>query len=193
MPDGESGRVVSCVLRDAGVSAHVGLQRLLLGAEGVEPVVQAAGRFLRRPLQQDVQRNRHLTGSSNMERGTKPPAKKPAAAMRGSTTASRMPMAITAPESPTRPRTSGSDRSAFRVEAHSGTASSTKRMTRRSTISSTGSAAASAPCSRSARAWSASADGGRVPLPGSSMVAAAKPFAAACRARLVSRMLRRRR
>lgn len=38
MPDEEPGRVVPRELRDAGVPAHVGVQRLLLGAEGVEQV-----------------------------------------------------------------------------------------------------------------------------------------------------------
>ena len=72
------------------------------------------------------------------------------------------------------------------MACHSGTAFSTSGRTSRSTISSTGSPAASARC-RSARACSASADRGRSPLPGSSMVAAAKPSATERRARLASR------
>ncbi len=50
-------------LRDAGVPAHIGVQRLLLGAEGVEqiqgqlPVVSFVV-----PLQQDLQRNSDLPG-----------------------------------------------------------------------------------------------------------------------------------
>ena len=65
----ESGRVMPRELRNTGVPAHVGLQRLLCGGEGVEqvqcqlPVVSFVV-----PLQQDVQRNRDLTGL--VEHGT---------------------------------------------------------------------------------------------------------------------------
>ena len=38
VPGEKSGRVVPGKLRDAGVPAHVGVQRLLLGAERVEQV-----------------------------------------------------------------------------------------------------------------------------------------------------------
>src|SRR4051812_2304444 len=125
--------------------------------------------------------------SSRMARGTKLPANRTAAEIRGSTTANRTPMAITPPANPTGPRISGSERRVSRVALHSGTASSTSGRTSRSTISSsTGSPACSA-WRRSARACSRAAERGRSPLPGSSMVAAAKPSAAACRARATSR------
>ena len=106
--------------------------------------------------------------------------------MRGSTTASRMPMAITPPENPTGPPISGSERTASRVACHSGTAVSTRGRTRASTIASTGSPAFSA-LRRSARACSAAAERGRSPLPGSSMATEAKPYLAAWRARPASR------
>jgi hypothetical protein len=51
----EAGPVVHLELRYAGVAAHIGVQRLLLGAEGVE---QVQGRLpvvaLVVPLQQDL-------------------------------------------------------------------------------------------------------------------------------------------
>src|SRR5213080_3703720 len=59
----ELGRGVPRELRDAGVPTHIGVQRLLLGAEGVE---QVQGRLpvvpFVVPLQQDVQRNGDLAG-----------------------------------------------------------------------------------------------------------------------------------
>ena len=63
MPGEEPVPLVPLELRDAGVSAHVGVQRLFLGAEGVEqvqgplPVVAFVV-----PLQQDLQRNGDLPG-----------------------------------------------------------------------------------------------------------------------------------
>lgn len=106
--------------------------------------------------------------------------------MRGSTTASRMPIAITPPENPTGPPISGSERTASRVACHSGTALSTSGRMRASTISSTGSPTSSA-LRRSARACSAAAERGRSPLPGSSMATEATLFSAAWRARPASR------
>src|SRR4051794_28253389 len=68
VPDEEARRGVPCGLRDAGVPAHVGVERLLLRPEGVE---QLQGRLpvvsLVIPLQQDIQRNRDLSGL--VERG----------------------------------------------------------------------------------------------------------------------------
>ena len=73
------------------------------------------------------------------------------------------------------------------MACHSGTAFSVSGRMSRSTISlETGSPASSAR-RRSARASSVAAKRGRSPLPGSSMVAAAKPSAAECRARATSR------
>src|SRR5680860_993251 len=138
MPGEEPGRVVPRELRDAGVPAHVGVQRLLLGAEGVEqvqcqlPVVSFVV-----PLQQDVQRNRDLTGLVDRGAGHETPGEetggrearfdqlpphRPAAAMIGSASDIRIPMAIAPPEYPTGPLISGSERSASRVVCHSGTA-----------------------------------------------------------------------
>lgn len=63
MPGEEAGRVLPRELRHAGVAAHVGLQSLLVRAEGVEqvqrllPVVRLVV-----PLQQHVQRDRDPTG-----------------------------------------------------------------------------------------------------------------------------------
>jgi hypothetical protein len=87
--------------RDTGVPAHVGVQRLLLRAEGVEeveghlPVVSLVV-----PLQQDKQRDSDLPRFLDKARGTQLPANGRAAEMRGSTAASRTPMAITPPEYP---------------------------------------------------------------------------------------------
>src|SRR5690606_1522134 len=58
VPGEEPGGGVRGVLRDAGVSAHVGVQGLLLGAEGVEQVQQRLPVVaLVVPLQEDVQRD----------------------------------------------------------------------------------------------------------------------------------------
>ena len=63
MPGDEPVPVVALELRDAGVPAHIGVQRLLLGAEGVEqvqgqlPVVSFVV-----PLQRDPQRKGDLPG-----------------------------------------------------------------------------------------------------------------------------------
>src|SRR6266498_1722900 len=63
VPGEEPGPVVSLELRDAGVPAQIGVQRLLRGAEGVE---QVQGRLpvvpFVVPLQQDQQRNGDLPG-----------------------------------------------------------------------------------------------------------------------------------
>ena len=104
--------------------AHVGVQRLLRRAEGVEQVQgQLPVVALVVPLQQDEQRMVTRRASSTMLRGTKLPANRRAATMRGSTTASRRPMAITPPAYPTGPPISGSRRRASRAACHSGTAS----------------------------------------------------------------------
>ena len=82
MPREKPRPVVHLELRDAGVPAHICVQRLLLGAEGVEqvqgqlPVVSFVI-----PLQQDLQRNGDLPGlleqsaracSAAAERGRSP-------------------------------------------------------------------------------------------------------------------------
>jgi ATP-binding cassette subfamily B protein len=63
MPGDESGRVVRLEPRDAGVPAQIGVQRLLLGPEGVE---QVQGRLPFHPfvvpLQQELHRNGDLPG-----------------------------------------------------------------------------------------------------------------------------------
>ncbi len=93
----------------------------------------------------------------------------------------------TPPENPTGPLIPGSSSRASRVACHSGTAWSTSGRTSRSTTSSGTGSPASTARRRSARASSAAGERGRSPAPGSSMVAAAKPCATACRARAASR------
>lgn len=95
MPGEEPGRVVHLEPRDTGVPAQIGVQRLLPGAGGVE---QVQGRLPFRPfvvpLQQELQRNGDLPGRLGQGVGYETPAGETAAEMRGSTTASRMPMVV---------------------------------------------------------------------------------------------------
>ena len=88
MPGEEPGTGVDLELRDAGVPAEIGVQRLLLGAEGVE---QVQGRLpvvpFVVPLQQPCSGMVICRASPNKAAGTKLPANRLAAEMRGSTTA----------------------------------------------------------------------------------------------------------
>ncbi len=63
MPCEELGRGVPRELRNAGVTAHIGVQGLLLGTEGVKQVQGRlpVGTFVVL-LQQDMQRNSDLPG-----------------------------------------------------------------------------------------------------------------------------------
>ncbi len=94
------------------------------------------------PLEQEQQRDGDLAGLLALGVRDVSPAKKAATAMRGSSTASRMPRAVH-PEYPTGPVIPGRVRRASSAVRQSGTACSTSGPTRDSRMSSTGSPPAS--------------------------------------------------
>ena len=160
------------------MATHVGVQRLLLGPEGVEQLQRTLPLVsLVVPLQQDVQRNGDAPGLVERDGGYETPREE--AGRRNAGLGHDEPDTDRYDSPGVRSRAADVRQRQQRIQSRLPFRNRLfdQGRTSRSMISSTGSPAASASC-RSARARSTSGHRGRSPLPGSSMVAAAKPYAA---------------